>query len=94
MGGGTVTDHSLRLINRNQLEMSGVVNVNTFDEKEIILETIMGFLVITGDHLHITLLNLEEGKVAVEGAVTSMDYQNQGSNVKARSRNILQRLLK
>lgn len=89
-----MTDHSLRLINRNQLELSGVVNVNTFDEKEIILETIMGFLVIAGDHLHITLLNLEEGKVAVEGAVTSMDYQNQGSNVKARSRNILQRLLK
>lgn len=89
-----MTDHSLRLINRNQLEISGVVNVNTFDEKEIVLETIMGFLVIAGDHLHITLLNLDEGKVAVEGEVSSMDYQNQGSNVKARGRNILQRLLK
>ena len=89
-----MADHSLRLVNRNQMELSGVVNVNTFDEQEIVLETQQGFLGIAGEQLHITLLNLDEGKVAVEGNVSSIIYREQGSDVRARSRNILTRLLK
>lgn len=89
-----MADHSLKLINRNQIELTGVVNVNNFDEQEIILETELGFLSIVGEQLHITLLNLDEGKVAVEGGVSSIVYKNQGSNVKNRGRNILNRLLK
>ena len=89
-----VADHSLKLVNRNQMELTGVVNVNTFDEKEIILETQQGFLHIAGEQLHITLLNLEEGKVAVEGNVNSIVYREQGVDMKTRSRNILNRLLK
>ena len=34
-----MADHSLKLVNRNQMELTGVVNVNTFDEQEIVLET-------------------------------------------------------
>ena len=54
-----VADHSLRLVNRNHMELTGVVNVNTFDEQEIVLETQQGFLGIAGQQLHITLLNLD-----------------------------------
>lgn len=89
-----MADHALRLMNRSQMELTGVTNVNTFDEQEIILETSLGFLAIAGEHLHITLLSLEEGKVAVEGSISSMEYKAQGNDVKTRSRNILNRLLK
>lgn len=89
-----MADHSLKLVNRNQMELTGVVNVNTFDEQEIVLETQQGFLSIMGEQLHITLLNLDEGKVAVEGNVSSIVYREQGSDMRTRSRNILSRLLK
>lgn len=89
-----MADHSLKLVNRNQMELTGVVNVHTFDEQEIVLETQQGFLNIAGEQLHITLLNLDEGKVAVEGNVSSIVYREQGSDMRTRSRNILNRLLK
>ncbi|NLZ54501.1 MAG: sporulation protein YabP, partial [Thermoanaerobacteraceae bacterium] len=71
-----------------------VKNVNTFDEEEIILETELGFLCILGQGLHISMLNLEQGKVAVEGTVNSVEYKQQGSDFKTKGKNILNRLLK
>ncbi|MGR6837177.1 sporulation protein YabP [Syntrophomonas erecta] len=89
-----MAEHSLRLVNRGHMELTGVVNVNNFDEEEIILETGMGFLVIIGEHLHITKLNLDEGNVALEGNVHSLEYKEQGADLKAKSKNIINRLLK
>lgn len=89
-----MADHSIKLVNRQNMEIAGVNNVNTFDEEEIVLETNMGYLFIQGEELHITMLNLDEGKVALEGTVESMIYKNQGTDIKARGKNILNRLLK
>ena len=89
-----MSDHSLLLVNRSKLNLTGINNVNTFDEDEILLETINGFLVVLGQGLHVTMLNLDEGKVTLEGTVTSMEYKAQGTDIKAKSKNILTRLLK
>jgi sporulation protein YabP len=76
------------------MELSGVNNVNTFDEEEIILETDLGFLYILGKELHINMLNLDEGKVALQGEINSLEYKAQGTDIKAKGKNILNRLLK
>lgn len=87
-------DHSLTLVNRNNMQLSGIKNVNTFDEDEIVLETGLGYLCILGQGLHVSMLNLEEGKVALEGNVNSVEYKAQGTDIKAKGKNILNRLLK
>ncbi len=89
-----MAEHSLILSNRRNMEISGVNNVNTFDEEEIILETSMGCLIILGQELHISMLNLDEGKVNIEGNVISIEYKAQGTDIKAKGKNILSRLLK
>lgn len=89
-----MSEHSLLLNDRKTLEMTGVNNVNTFDEQEIILETVMGYLYVIGEQLHISMLNLDEGKVVVEGSVTNIEYKADGKDIKARGKNILTRLLK
>lgn len=89
-----MANHSFTLTNRANMQLSGVKNVNTFDEEEIILETELGFLCILGQGLHISMLNLEQGKVAVEGTVNSVEYKQQGSDFKTKGKNILNRLLK
>lgn len=89
-----MAEHSIRITERNHMELTGVSNVNTFDEQEIILETSLGHLFILGEDLHITMLNLEEGKVALEGAINSIEYKSQGVDLKTKSKNILSRLLK
>jgi sporulation protein YabP len=89
-----MSDHSLTLVNRSNVQMAGIKNVVTFDEQEVILETDLGYLVILGQDLHVSILNLEEGKVNITGKVNHLDYKEQGADLKARSKNILNRLLK
>lgn len=89
-----MSDHFLKLTNRKQMELCGVNNVITFDEQEIVLETTMGILVIAGEDLHINLLKLDEGQVAMEGTVDSVIYKARGTDIKTRSKSILGRLLK
>ena len=89
-----MSEHFLKLTNRKNLELSGVSNIVTFDEQEIVLETSMGTLFIGGEELHINLLKLDEGKVAMEGQVNSVMYKALGSDMKSKSKNILGRLLK
>ncbi len=89
-----MSEHSLLLVDRNTLEISGVQKVNTFDEEEIILETVMGYLYVQGEQLHVSMLNLDQGKVVVEGNIINMEYKPEAKDIKARGKNILSRLLK
>jgi len=89
-----MADHYFKLVNRRNLELGGITNVISFDEQEILLETVMGFLNITGEELHITILKLDEGKVTLEGNVNGLEYKVQGPDIKTKGKNILNRLLK
>lgn len=99
MAGGPVAgagEHSLQIVNREQVTVQGVLAVESFDDEEIILETEMGMLTLRGEELHIKQLDLESGKFAVEGFVNSLVYaaprQRGGRATKGRS--FLERLLK
>lgn len=89
-----MAEHSFKLSNRKNMELTGVNNVNTFDEEKIILETSEGFLFILGQDLHITTLNLDEGRVALAGSVASIEYKEPGTDIKAKGKSIINRLLK
>ena len=89
-----MSEHCLLLLDRRTMEISGVINVNTFDEEEIILETVMGYLYVQGEELHVSMLNLEQGKVVVEGSIINIQYKKEGKDIKTRGKNILSRLLK
>jgi len=64
----------IRLLNRRLLEITGVMNVDSFDSEAFMLETELGFLQVKGQNLHIKNLDLEQGTVAIEGSVQSMAY--------------------
>lgn len=89
-----MTEHSVNLSNRNEVKLTGVVNVMTFDEEEVILESSMGFLAIEGAELHITMLNLDEGKVEIQGKVNNIAYKPQGGDLKGKGKNVINRLFK
>lgn len=89
-----MAEHSLNLSNRQRLELSGINNVIAFDEKEIVLATNLGYLTINGEELHINMLNLDEGKVAIQGTINNMAYKPQGTDIKAKGKSVLNRLLK
>ena len=68
--------HKVVLESRNRLSVSGVVDVESFDETMIVLETNRGIMVIRGDGLHLQMLTLDGGQVTVDGTVDSMVYED------------------
>lgn len=73
------TRHDLVMSNRNSLEVTGVISVESFDSEEFLLNTDCGFLGIRGQNLHIKSLDLEKGRVAIEGTIHEMSYLDDGS---------------
>jgi sporulation protein YabP len=89
-----MAEHSMNLVNRQRMELTGVTNVISFDEEEIVLATTMGYLAVTGEELHINMLNLDEAKVAIQGTFNNISYKPQGTDFKAKGKSMLGRLLK
>lgn len=75
--------HTLSLIERERLTLSGVKEVFSFDETLIELETSKGYLDIRGEDLHIIKMNIEDGDIIIEGNISDMSYHdNQGAGKK------------
>ena len=96
MSGGVEKEYKISMINRKNVIIEGVENVETFDDEEIIMETNMGLLLLKGQNLHIVQLNLEEGTMIVEGYCKSLDYTDDKSakGFKDKGKGFLQRILR
>ena len=66
--------HRIMLEEREQLVISGVEEVESFDESTIYLTTAQGPLEIQGEGLHIEKLSLDGGDLKVEGRVDALVY--------------------
>ncbi len=71
--------HNLVLEDRRHLTVSGVSDVDSFDEQTVIVFTQMGELTVKGEDLHINRLSLEMGELAVEGDITALTYSDRGA---------------
>ena len=69
--------HHLTLEQRERLVISGVEEVERFDEESIVLTTNMGELEVRGEGLHIEKLSLEGGELHVEGTITALIYETE-----------------
>lgn len=75
---GTTRSHELKFQDRAQGKMTGISDVYSFDDHEILLATTAGMLTIRGKGLHVSRLCLEEGEVDVEGQIDSLIYSDSG----------------
>ena len=89
-GPGAAHRHTLSMIGRHSLKVTGVESVKSFDEKEIHLETVEGTFVITGEDLGIKNLNLDQSQVEIEGTINALSYLDR---TRSRKR-ILEKLFK
>ncbi len=65
---------NLVLENRKRLTLSGVVEVISFDEEKILLNTKLGALTIKGNELKMNKLDFHNGDVTIVGYILSMVY--------------------
>lgn len=70
--------HNIIMENREKVAVTGVLDVISFDEDVIVIETEMGILIIKGENLHVNSLNLEKGNMDIDGSVFCLNYDEKG----------------
>lgn len=71
------------LENREKLSISGVLDVLSFDDQIVILETELGLLTVKGDNLRINKLSLDTAEVIVDGEIYNIGYSEKDTNQKS-----------
>lgn len=67
--------HRLTLIERSKLTVTGVMEVVSFEDTLVTLQTALGTLAIQGHQLQLKTLSLEGGQVDVEGSISTLNYE-------------------
>ena len=67
-------NQNIILENRKSLSISGITDVDSFDEKTIVLYTQLGELTIQGRELHIDSMSVETGDMSITGDIWALGY--------------------
>lgn len=86
--------HSVSMRDREMLDVTGVVDVISFDEEIIITETDMGIMIVRGENLHVINLNVDTGNLAIAGYVVSINYEEDTYGKNNKNGGLLAKLFK
>ena len=76
--------HACRLENRNAASLTGVREVVSFDENQVVMDTDMGLLTIKGKDLHVSRLTVEKGEMDSLTYSSNEAYRKAGQSILAR----------
>ena len=82
--------HVIKLNDRKNIIISGIKKINSFDEKEFDLDSIMGNIIIKGENLEMIKLDTIEGNVSIKGQINSFS----DSDTAQKDNSILMKLFK
>lgn len=74
-GKAVLSNHTLQIDRRRHTVITGVTDVCSFHETEVVLKLENCLMILTGQELHVAKLLLEEGKLLVDGHVDSITYE-------------------
>ena len=77
--------HRVLLENRKKAVITGVQEIHSFNENEVLLLSEAGKILLKGEQLHVRKLNLEKGDAEVEGRVDSLSYLTRNAHKKDES---------
>lgn len=85
--------HNLILRNRSALQLSGIVDIENFNDQTITAYTNENSLLITGENLHIKKLNLEQGELCLTGKISALTYKDKGK-ISKNKKSLLEKIFK
>jgi len=68
--------HNVIMEGRKNLTITGVMDIDSFDEETVIVFTEMGELTVRGINLHINKIDVDTGDLLMEGEIDSMVYSD------------------
>ena len=82
------------LENREHLTLTGIIDVFSFDDQIIIIETELGLLTIKGENLKINKLSLDTSDFVVDGKIASLNYSERNNITGKKTKRILNKIFK
>ena len=92
MDKNVTSNHIINMSDRKSITLTGVKKIDNFDDKEFMIETNMGYLVIKGSGLEIIKLDTYQGDVSIKGKIDSLVYSD--NNKKEKQDGLLSKLFK
>jgi sporulation protein YabP len=86
-------NHSINILERKNILVTGVKKIESFDDEEFLMETVMGFLVLKGEGLELLKLDTLQGNVSIKGLLKSFSYVDDTTK-KDKENSIISRLFK
>ncbi len=86
-------NHVFNLVERKNVSLSGVKKIDSFDNEEFLIETVMGYVVLKGEGLELIKLDTHDGVVTIKGMVNSFAYVDE-ANKKNKENSVISRLFK
>lgn len=81
---------NITIEDRARMTVTGVEQVENFNDNTITLTTVNGGMIIKGEGLNISKLNLEDGIVKIDGKINGVNYSARD----VRPKNIMGKLFK
>ena len=69
--------HNLILEERGSLTVTGVEDIDSFDDQTVVIYTGLGELTVRGNQLHIERIDLQAGELELQGQVDALTYADQ-----------------
>lgn len=76
------SNHSVSINERKSISLTGVKKIDSFDNEEFLMDTVMGYVVIKGEELEIVKLDTFQGNVSIKGKFNSLSYIDGGKKNK------------
>ena len=87
-----INNHIINITDRKSINITGVKKIDNFDDKEFLIETNMGYLIIKGNDLEIIKLDTYQGDVSIKGKINSLVYNENSKKIEKDS--IISKLFK
>lgn len=82
---------NIMIENRERVNLTGVIDIHSFDDELVLVETNLGIITLKGINLKINKLNLDSNELSVEGKVNSLGYSE---NMEQKKSNMIGKLFK
>ena len=86
-------NHSINILERKNILVTGVKKIESFDDSEFLMDTVMGYLALKGEGLELIKLDTMQGNVSIKGLLKSFSYLDD-NNKKDKDTSIISKLFK
>ena len=86
-------NHSINIVERKNILVTGVKKIESFDDTEFLMDTVMGYLAIKGEDLELLKLDTMQGSVSIKGLLKSLAYLDENMK-KDKESSLIGRLFK